>query len=111
MANGDVSVPLGTVTLPIKFNGTTVHHSITVADVEAPAIIGYDFMFSHSCMIDLTNSKFHIGEHTLPYKLQSQLVASVFRITIESTVAIPPGAEMIVGAQVQARPEELAYMK
>ncbi|MES9883150.1 MAG: reverse transcriptase domain-containing protein, partial [Sedimenticola sp.] len=35
----------------------------------------------------------------------------MFRITIESTVAIPPGAEMIVGAQVQARPEELAYMK
>ena len=52
MADGSVVSTYGTVTLPILIQGIEYLHPMTVAEVEAPAVLGYDFLHRFKGKID-----------------------------------------------------------
>ncbi|CAC5417858.1 unnamed protein product [Mytilus coruscus] len=44
MANGSYVVPLGVLFLPIKLGNQIIQQEMIIADIEIPAVLGYDFM-------------------------------------------------------------------
>ena len=74
-----------------------------VADIEAPVILGYDFMYDHNCALDIRNASLKIGEAQIQCNREGQEgYIYVFRIRLESDVTVPPGCEMMVRGKVDA---------
>ena len=46
---------VGNIDLPILLGGVSMVQQFTVADIDVPAVIGYDFMHKHKCILDLGN--------------------------------------------------------
>ena len=44
MADGSELRLLGTITLPLCIDNQVIHQLMLVADVEIPAVLGFDFM-------------------------------------------------------------------
>jgi hypothetical protein len=51
MANGYPVVPLGIVKVPLQIDNQIVYKEMLVADVEIPAVLGYDFTTKNKCVI------------------------------------------------------------
>ena len=99
MANGNIVNASGTVTLPFEIQGQTFRQRVIIADVEAPVVLGYDFLLQHQCTIDIGRTELKIGDLTIKCTLESQL-PSIFRITVAENVLVPPTSEMVVPCKV-----------
>ncbi|VDI07123.1 Hypothetical predicted protein [Mytilus galloprovincialis] len=44
---------MGHVDLPIKIGNYTIIQKFTVAEIDVPAVIGYDFLHKNNCTIDM----------------------------------------------------------
>ena len=104
MADGGAVTPLGIGEFKITLCGVTVDHPVIVADIEAPMILGYDFLHDHDCQL-------HLGTGVLTFRGQSMQctretkmshIFSVFRIKVQDTVLIPPRCEMIVTGKLES---------
>lgn len=101
MANGDLVVPEGQTVLQFKIKGEIIEHRAIVADIDAQMILGFDFLREHNCQL-------HIGEGTLTCTLVDQKLvcdtvsdqSSVFKVSIQETLSIPPRSEMIIEGKV-----------
>lgn len=100
MANGDTTLPRGNAVFELHVNGTSLRHKMTIADIEVPVILGYDFLFEHDCSINIKNSSLRFGREYIKCHSRSQHVSSVFRICLDETVTLPPGAETIVKGRI-----------
>ena len=56
MANGDMSLPKGNAIFDLNIQGTKLSHRMTIADIEVPMILGYDFLYEHDCSISVKDS-------------------------------------------------------
>ncbi|XP_071123870.1 uncharacterized protein [Mytilus edulis] len=99
MANGSHVVPLGVLSLPIKLGDQVIHQEMIIADIEIPAVLGYDFMVKNKCVIDIANCTLKLNNQTIACELESP-IPSLFRITIGQKVTIPPRSEMMVKANI-----------
>ncbi|KAL3841726.1 hypothetical protein ACJMK2_019832 [Sinanodonta woodiana] len=95
MADGGLIPIQGCVTLPIKINGKVFNHRLVIADIQAPVVLGNDFLFDYECKIDVAESKLFIGGSSVQCLLESDL-SRVCRISIMESVIVPAGTEMIV---------------
>ncbi|KAL3865474.1 hypothetical protein ACJMK2_042861 [Sinanodonta woodiana] len=102
MADGGLIPIQGCVTLPIKINGKVFNHRLIIADIQAPVVLGYDFLFDYECKIDVAESKLFIGGSSVQCLLESDL-PRVCRISIMENVIVPAGTEMIVQARVDGK--------
>ena len=68
-----------------------------IADIELPAVLGYDFMTKNKCNIDVTSQTISLNDQIVSCQLESQL-PSLFRITIDQKVTIPARSEMVLKA-------------
>ena len=100
MANGDTSTPQGRVMLQLAIKGTSLWHSIIIADIEAPIILGYDFMYEHNCALDVRKGNLKIGKYNVKCQPESHN-SSIFRIRLDTDFTVPPGSEMIVSGSVE----------
>ena len=71
MANSDISTSQGRVMLQLVTKGTSLWHSIIIADIEAPIIFGYDFMYEHNCALDVRKGNLKIGKYMLNVSLKA----------------------------------------
>ena len=55
MANGDTSTPRGKTCCKVVIENAEFWPHLTIADIEVPMIIGYDFMYAHNCSLDIGN--------------------------------------------------------
>ena len=88
--------------MKLDIDGTEILHSMIIADIEAPVILGYDFMYDHNCSLDICNASLKIGEAQIQCNREGQ-EDYVFRIRLESDVTVPPGCEMMVRGKVDAK--------
>jgi hypothetical protein len=51
LADGSVVNTMGYIDLPIQVGNFTTVQKFTVADIDVPAVIGYDFLHSHKCTL------------------------------------------------------------
>ena len=100
MANGDMSLPKGNAIFDLNIQGTKLSHRMTIADIEVPMILGYDFLYEHDCSISVKDSCLRLGNKNIKCHLQSQSVNTVFKICLDESITVPPGIEMMVKGKI-----------
>ena len=98
MADGSEVRILGTINLPLFIDNQVIHQLMIVADIEIPAVLGFDFMNQNKCVIDVSSHTMQLNNQCIPCQLESQ-VPSLFRITVRENVTIPSQSEMIIPAK------------
>ena len=69
-------------------------------------IIGYDFMYTHHCSLDVRNCRLKLGRRYIKCHQEGQN-SSLFRIRLDRDVTVPPGAEMIIGGKIDLNGQSL----
>ena len=95
MANGSSVTPLGSISLPLYIENQVIYQNMIEAEIEIPAVLGYDFLSTNRCVIDISNYQIILNSQTFNCLLESQL-PSLFRITLGKKITVPPRCEMIV---------------
>ena len=106
MANGDTSTPKGKACVQLVIQNTEFLTDLTIADIEVPMIIGYDFMYTHHCSLDVRNCRLKLGRRYIKCHQEGQN-SSLFRIRLDRDVTVPPGAEMIIGGKIDLNGQSL----
>ena len=65
MANGDMSLPKGNAIFDLNIQDTKLSHRMTIADIEVPMILGYDFLYEHDCSISVKDSCLRLGNKNI----------------------------------------------
>ncbi len=99
MADGGLVKLQGRATFTIVIDGEVIRTRMVIADVEVPAVMGYDFLHRYNCQIDIVQQLLTINGLRIQCMLESSL-PSVFRITVAQNIVIPRASEMIVPAKV-----------
>ncbi|KAL3862869.1 hypothetical protein ACJMK2_008815 [Sinanodonta woodiana] len=95
MADGGLVTPLGIAEFRIEINGKSLTHQFIIADVEAPLVLGYDFLYRHNCQINMREGQLVIDGKCLPCQRESQM-QSVFKITLSEDIIVPSNSEILV---------------
>ncbi|MCP3892196.1 MAG: hypothetical protein GY702_25495, partial [Desulfobulbaceae bacterium] len=74
---------------------------MVIAEVEVPAVLGYDFLKASGAVLDICTQKLMLNGRPLDCVLESRL-PSLFRISISETVTIPARSEMMVKAELRS---------
>ncbi|XP_052722158.1 uncharacterized protein LOC128193025 [Crassostrea angulata] len=106
-ANGDLVVPEGQTVLQFKIKGEIIEHRAIVADIDAQMILGFDFLSEHNCQLHLGEGTLTLGDQRLVCDTVSDQ-SSVFKISVQETLSIPPRSEMIIEGKVH---QNLNYKK
>ena len=93
MADGRPVGCKGTTFLPLCI-GSKVYQQVLIADIEAPFLIGYDFLYDKQCSLDISKGLLLFPDQTIDCKLESEMPMR-FKIAIGETVEIPANSEMI----------------
>jgi transposase InsO family protein/predicted aspartyl protease len=104
MADGGLVTPLGSALFQLQIQGRTYHQRILVADVEAPVVLGYDFLHKYNCKLNMGKGILKIDKRKILCRKESQM-PSVFKITVAKTVTIPGASEMVLQAEVKGKPK------
>jgi transposase InsO family protein len=99
MADGGLVSPLGTTVLTFHINGKMLRQRMVIAEVEAPIVLGYDFMHEYDCHINITGGILTIEGQPMQCERESQM-PSVFRVQVSETVEIPASSEMLMRAEL-----------
>ena len=73
---------------------------MVVANIEAPMVIGLDFLHEHGCVLDPQEGTLLVNREILQCESEDQQ-ATVVRVTVEETVTVPPSHQVVVQGHVQ----------
>ena len=94
MADGGPVGCKGTTFLPLSIGGKVYNQQVLIADIEAPFVVGYDFLYDKQCSLDISKGQLLFPDQTIDCKLESEM-PRVFKIALSETVEIPANSEMI----------------
>ena len=94
MADGGPVGCKGTTFLPLSIGGKVYNQQVLIADIEAPLVVGYDFLYDKQCSLDISKGQLLFPDQTIDCKLESEM-PRVFKIALSETVEIPANSEMI----------------
>ena len=94
MADGGPVGCKGTTFLPLCIGGKVYHQQVLIADIEAPFVFGYDFLYDRQCSLDISKEQLLFPDQTTDCKLDNEM-PSVLKIALCETVEIPANSEMI----------------
>ena len=100
LADGGVINTMGYIDLPIQVGNFTTVQKFTVADIDVPAVIGYDFLHSHKCTLDMGEEVLTLDENQIKCIKESQM-SSLFKISLTEKVTIPPKTEVITIGKIE----------
>ncbi|KAL3882348.1 hypothetical protein ACJMK2_028701 [Sinanodonta woodiana] len=100
MADSGLVTPLGIAEFRIEINGKSLTHQFIIADVEAPLVLGYDFLYRHNCQINMREGQLVIDGKCLPCQHESQM-QSVFKITLSDDIIVPSNSEILVTGLIE----------
>ena len=104
MADGNNIDIKGKVLLDLHLGGChAIKHTFFIADVEAPLVIGMDFLEYHHGIIDIGAKTLTLNGFIFPCKLDDDFPNSIRVITTE-TQTVPPRSEMIFMGHLQEPP-------
>jgi predicted aspartyl protease len=104
VADGGLVTPLGSAVFELDIQGKVYQQRILVADVEAPVVLGYDFLHKYKCQLDMGQGSLTLKGRKIICQRESQM-PSVFRMTITRTIMIPAASEVVLHANVQGIPK------
>ncbi|CAC5405178.1 unnamed protein product [Mytilus coruscus] len=90
---------MGQADFNIKINDKIWKQRFVIAEIDAPAIIGYNFLYSKNCKLDIRHSKLTIEDFEIVCQKESQM-SSIFKIASEQNVILPPNSETIIMSKV-----------
>ena len=94
MADGGPVGCKGTTFLPLCIGGKVYHQQVLIADIEAPFVVGYNFLYDKQCSLDISKGQLLFPDQTIDCKLESEM-PRVFKIALSETVEIPANSEVI----------------
>jgi hypothetical protein len=100
LADGGAINTMGYIDLPIQVGNFTTVQKFTVADIDVPAVIGYDFLHSHKCTLEMGEEVLTLDENQIQCIKESQM-SSLFRISLAEKATIPPKAEVIATGKIE----------
>ena len=111
MADGGVVRTLGSVNLCMKIgtDNLSMEHKMVVAPVEAPAVLGLDFLRAHRCILDVDGCTLRVGGALHACRSLTDMPAC-YHISMTETVVVPPRSEMIIPGVVLGNPHFTAAM-
>ena len=111
MADGGVVRTLGSVNLCMKIgtDNLSMEHKMVVAPVEAPAVLGLDFLRAHRCILDVDGCTLRVGGAVHACRSITDMPAC-YHISMTETVVVPPRSEMIIPGVVLGNPHFTAAM-
>ncbi|CAC5385728.1 unnamed protein product [Mytilus coruscus] len=93
----DIRNQLGKDCLICNFKVT---HKFTIANIDVPAVIGYDFLHQYECTLELGKGVLIIGQNYIHCIKESQ-TESVFKVFITEKLTIPPNTEVITSCAIK----------
>ena len=104
LADGGVVYTQGSVKLLLKLgtDSVPIQHDFIVAAIEAPVVVGLDFMRAHGCILNVTEGTL-VVEDKVHMCSTMQHLPSCFRIAMAETVIVPPYSEMVIPGVVQGQ--------
>lgn len=99
LADGKEVDTFGYVDLPVQLGDMLVYHRFTIADVDVPGVIGYDFLNKFDCILEMGKGVVTIGSNKIKCIKESQM-DSIFKIALVETVTIPPNTEIMTSGDV-----------
>ena len=111
MADGSVIPTSGSVNLCMKIgtDNLSMEHKMVVAPVEAPAVLGLDFLCAHRCILDVDGCTLRVGGVVHACGSITDMPAC-YRISVTETVVVLPRSEMIIPRVVLGNPHFTAAM-
>ncbi|CAG2249075.1 unnamed protein product [Mytilus edulis] len=91
---------MGHVDLPITIGNYTIIQKFTVAEIDVPAVIGYDFLHKNNCTIDMGKGVLLLKDSKIDCIKESQM-SSTFKIKLSDKLTIPPNTEVIISGIVE----------
>ena len=86
----------GNASFDLNIQGTKLSHRMTIADIEVPMILGYDFLYEHDCSISVKDSCLRRGNKNIKCHLQSQSVNTVFKICLDENGYLSQTSELVI---------------
>ncbi|CAC5404176.1 unnamed protein product [Mytilus coruscus] len=83
-----------------KIGNFKVTHKFTIANIDASAVIGYDFLHQYECTLELGKGVLIIGQNYIHCIKESQ-IESVFKVSITEKLTIPPNTEVITSCAIK----------
>ncbi|CAG2219640.1 unnamed protein product [Mytilus edulis] len=101
LANGEIITTFGQADFDIEINGQKFQQRFVIADIDAPAIVGYNFLYNKDCKLDIRESKLTIGSKNMEIICQKESnMANIFKLATEATTVIPPRSEVLIFSKV-----------
>ncbi|VDI15529.1 Hypothetical predicted protein [Mytilus galloprovincialis] len=101
LANGEIITTFGQADFDIEINGQKFQQRFVIADIDAPAIVGYNFLYNKDCKLDIRESKLTIGSKNMEIICQKESnMVNIFKLATEETTVIPPRSEVLVFSKV-----------
>ena len=99
MADGGIIESKGEAQIPIQIGSYTFQHIITVAEVEAPVVLGYDFLTQYGCLLDFKTCSFQIHGQKFPC-IRVDHTEKILQVIVTETVTLPPHSETIFSGTI-----------
>ena len=105
VADGRTVETHGVVQLSLRVgtDPSPVLHEMVVAEMDAPAIMGIDFMMLNHCILDANRGTLIFNGRTHHCRV-AQRMPQTFHITVRETTELPPMSEMIIPGLLHGRP-------
>ena len=111
MADGRFVRILGSVNLCMKIctGSLSMEHKMVMAPVDAPAVLGLDFLLAHRCILDVDGWTLRVGNAVHACSSIMDMPAC-YRISMTETVIVLPRSEVIIPGVVLGNPHFTAAM-
>lgn len=104
VADGGLVNVQGRVNLTmILGNCKDFHMDFAIADVDAPIVLGLDFLRQNRGVLDVCNETLSLDGCNFPCVTDDEF-PSVFRVTAAETVIVPPNSEMVLPGKMADKP-------
>lgn len=105
VADGGLVDVEGQVELELTVDtGRNFRMDFVVADVEAPMVLGLDFLREYNGVLDVCAKSLTLNGYTCQCKSDDEL-PTVFRVTVAETVTVPPNSEMLLPGKLSVKPQ------
>ena len=94
MADGGPVPCVGAADLPIQIGNKVFLQHVLIADIEAPFVLGYDFLFKNNCLLNIREGTLNFEDQIVQCVPESKM-SSVFKISLGEATVIPANSEII----------------
>ena len=102
VADGNFVATLGnsTVKLYPMDGGSPTIHTMVIAEVGYPLVIGVDYLTKHGCSLDLADNTLRMGNMSRHCRRITKMPRA-YKISMADTVVVPPMCKILVPGRVE----------